>query len=90
MAKVFFDTNILVYSVDEAYPGKRESALRLIAKHAVAKDAAISTQVLQEFYVASPRHLGIDPVEAKQILKDFQIFDVVQITPDMVHDAIDR
>jgi len=78
VVSVFFDTNILVYSVDEADPKKREIALSLIAKHAIAKDAAISTQVLQEFYVASTRRLGINPIEARQLVKGFQMFELVQ------------
>ena len=79
MVSVFFDTNILVYSADEADPKKREIALSLIAKHAIAKDAAISTQVLQEFYVASTRRLGINPIEARQLVKGFQMFELVQV-----------
>ena len=90
MASVFFDTNILVYSVDEADPQKREIALSLIAKHAIAKDAAISAQVLQEFDVASTRRLGINPIEARQLVKDFQMFELVQVTPGIIDEAIDR
>lgn len=90
VASVFFDTNILVYSVDEADPQKREIALSLIAKHAIAKDAAISAQVLQEFYVASTRRLGINPIEARQLVKDFQMFELVQVTPGIIDEAIDR
>ena len=90
VASVFFDTNILVYSVDEADPQKREIALSLIAKHAIAKDAAISAQVLQEFYAASTRRLGINPIEARQLVKDFQMFELVQVTPGIIDEAIDR
>ena len=90
VASVFFDTNILVYSVDEADPQKREIALSLIAKHAIAKDAEISAQVLQEFYAASTRLLGINPIEARQLVKDFQMFELVQVTPGIIDEAIDR
>ncbi len=90
VASVFFDTNILVYSVDEADPQKREIALSLIAKHAIAKDAAISAQVLQEFYMASTRRLGINPIEDRQLVKDFQMFELVQVTPGIIDEAIDR
>ena len=90
MAKFFFDTNVLVYSVDVAFPEKREVVLDLIEKHAKAGDAAVSTQVLQEFYVAATRRLGIDPLVARQQVKDFQVFDVVQLTPAMVEEGIDQ
>jgi len=50
---VFFDTNILVYSVsgDPAETAKRERALDLLARD----DGAVSVQVLQEFYVQATR-----------------------------------
>ena len=71
-------------------PKKREIALSLIAKHEIAKDAAISAQVLQEFYVASTRRLGINPIEARQFVKDFQMFELVQVTPGIIDEASDR
>lgn len=90
MARCFFDTNVLVYSIDGAYPEKRLGALTLIERHARAGDAAISTQVLQEFYVAATQQLGIAPLAAKQHVRDFQIFDVVLITPELVEAGIDQ
>ena len=90
MARVFFDTNVLVYAVDEAFPAKRSAALELIDAHARAGDGAISTQVLQEFYVAATRRLGIEPQAAKQLVSDFQVFDVVQITTELVEEGIDQ
>ena len=77
MARVFFDTNVLVYAVDGAWPEKRRVALDLIDAHARAGDAVISTQVLQEFYVAATGQLGVEPLAAKRHVRDFQIFDVV-------------
>ena len=54
--KFFFDTNILVYLFDVDSPGKRKKARALFQKHAEAGDILLSTQVLQEFYVAVTRH----------------------------------
>ena len=71
-------------------PKKGKIALSLIAKHAIAKDAEISAQVLQEFYAASTRRLGINPIEARQLVKDFQMFELVQVTPGIIDEAIDR
>jgi predicted nucleic acid-binding protein len=50
---VFFDTNILVYSIslDPAEAAKRERAIDLL----VRDDGAVSIQVLQEFYVQATR-----------------------------------
>jgi predicted nucleic acid-binding protein len=88
-ASTFIDTNILIYSVDRADPDKRETAITLIAEHATRRTGIISTQVLQEFYSAATRKLGIEPAAAKRHLQDFQIFDVVQVTPQMIENGID-
>lgn len=88
-ATTFIDTNILIYSVDRADPVKRETAITLIAEHATRRTGIISTQVLQEFYSAATRKLGIEPAAAKRHLQDFQIFDVVQVTPHMIEQGID-
>lgn len=89
MSKVFIDTNVLIYSVDQAAPEKRARAIHLIQEHARLRTAVISTQVLQEFYSAATRKLGIQPLRAKQHLQDFQNFDVITITPDMIEGAVD-
>jgi len=50
---VFFDTNVLIYSIsrDPAEATKRERALALLERD----DGALSIQVLQEFYVQATR-----------------------------------
>ncbi len=50
---VFFDTNVLIYSIsrDPAEATKRERALGLLERD----DGALSIQVLQEFYVQATR-----------------------------------
>ncbi|MEK6230772.1 MAG: PIN domain-containing protein [Luteolibacter sp.] len=88
-AKTFLDTNILTYSIDRADPTKQETAISLIAAHAKQRSGIISTQVLQEFYSAATRKLGVPPTLAKQYLTDFRIFDIVQITPDIIESGID-
>ena len=87
--KTFFDTYVLIYSIDGSFPEKQTIALALIAKHARDRSGVISTQILQEFYSAATRKLGIDPLDAKQHIKDFQMFDVVQVTPALIEDGID-
>ena len=50
---VFFDTNVLVYSIsiDPAEAGKRQRALELLQRD----DGALSILVLQEFYTQATR-----------------------------------
>lgn len=50
---VFFDTNVLVYFVDEDEPEKKEIARALVDEHLVRGDGMISVQVLREFYSAA-------------------------------------
>ena len=88
-ARSFLDTNILIYSVDRADPAKQNTALELIARHAKDRTGVISTQVLQEFYSAATRKLGIEPMHARQHLRDFRVFDIVQVTPAIIEEGID-
>ena len=50
-AKVFVDTKILVYAHDGAAGAKHLTAKSLISELWLSRNGAISTQVLQEFYV---------------------------------------
>lgn len=62
----FFDTNILVYADDAAYPGKQEKAIGLVAKHFRQGTAVVSLQVLQEYFVAATRKLNVAPEVAQR------------------------
>ncbi len=84
----FLDTNVLIYSVDQADRAKQDTALELIAQHAKDRTGVISTQVLQEFFSAATRKLGIPPLQARQHLRDFRVFDIVQVTPDIIENEI--
>jgi len=88
-ATTFLDTNILICSADRADPAKQQTAIALIAEHATQRTGVISTQVLQEFYSAATRKLGIPPAVAKKHLQDFQIFDIVQVSPRTIEQGID-
>jgi predicted nucleic acid-binding protein len=87
--KAFVDANILVYAQDADAPRKRRLCRELITRLAASGDGVISTQVMQEFFVAATRKLGVAPLAAKGILKTFTVFEIVQVTPALIHDAID-
>jgi predicted nucleic acid-binding protein len=87
--RTFIDTNILLYAIDRADPVKQEIAIRLIETHAKNRTGIISTQVLQEFHSAATRKLGIDVKVSRQHLRDFRVFDIVQITPELIETGID-
>lgn len=89
-AKVFLDTNVLAYAQDGGEPSKRERSRELIAATVASGAGVISTQVLQEFYVATTRKMGVAPLAAKRVLESFRLFEVVQVSPDLIGQAIDR
>ena len=53
MSKVFVDTNVIVYSLDQTNSHKKNKCRELLKGLALERNGVISTQVLQEFYVAS-------------------------------------
>jgi predicted nucleic acid-binding protein len=90
--KYFFDTNVLVYLFDADSPDKRKTARALFQQHAEAGDILLSTQVLQEFYVAVTRKLGrpLDTAAAAEAVSSFAELALVQIDSALIVSAIHR
>ena len=90
MSKIFLDTNILIYAMDQADRDKKVKARNLLRSIVdEGRIGVISTQVLQEFYVASTRKLNLDPLQAKAIMQTFEELEIVIVTPDLIQGAID-
>ena len=87
--KVFLDANILVYAQDKDSPAKQRRSREVIGELASAGSGVVSTQVLQEFYVAATRKLGVEPLSAKAVIATFSMFEITQTSPDLIDDAID-
>jgi predicted nucleic acid-binding protein len=77
IGRSFFDTNLLVYTDDLDAPEKQERALSLWQDHRLAGMAVISIQVLQEYYWATTRKLGVDPAIATEKMTLFARADVM-------------
>jgi predicted nucleic acid-binding protein len=90
--KSFFDTNVLVYLFDADSPDKRRKARVLFQKHAEAGDILLSTQVLQEFYVAVTRKLAraLDAGVAAEAVSSFAELPLVQIDSRLILASIHR
>ena len=90
--KFFFDTNVLVYLFDADSPEKRKKARSLFQKHVEAGDILLSTQVLQEFYVAVTRKLGrpLDAAAASEAVSSFAELPLAQIDSELIVSAIHR
>ena len=89
MSKIFLDTNILLYTIDQREHGKRDQALRIVSELAYHGMAVISIQVLQEFYVGATRKFGIDPLSAKEMIAGFRSHELVMPDIEVVNEAID-
>ena len=90
MSKIFIDTNILIYAMDQANPFKQKQARFLLQEiREKMHTGVISTQILQEFYVTATKKLNLDPILIKSILRALENYEVVVINPDLIESAID-
>jgi predicted nucleic acid-binding protein len=62
----FFDTNIFIYADDAAAPAKQARAIQLITGHQRSGLLVVSIQVMQEYFAAATRKLGVDPETAQR------------------------
>ncbi|HMA86561.1 MAG TPA: PIN domain-containing protein [Desulfosalsimonadaceae bacterium] len=90
--RYFFDTNILVYLFDEDNPDKKARAQMLLEEETAAGQVLLSTQVLQEFYVAVTRKLGVplSPEKAEDVVCQLIMLPLVEINSRHILGAIAR
>lgn len=88
--KVFVDTNVLLYRFDAGSPKKQEIARAGLRRLILDRSIVLSTQVLQEFFVAATRKLSppLRGDRAEAVIGYLSRLPCVQITPRMVQDAI--
>lgn len=87
--RVFVDSNVLVYLFDASEPAKQKRAEhRLLAE---SREIFVSTQVLQELYVAltKGRNPLATPAIAERAVRDAAAYSVVQIDTPLVFSAIE-
>jgi predicted nucleic acid-binding protein len=89
MSKVFLDTNILIYSLDQSDIDKKKNSRELIKALTSENLGVISTQVLQEFYIAATTKLGADPLLIKEIVRSLEKIETVTVTTTLIKEAID-
>lgn len=89
-ARVFLDTNVLVYLFDSDSPQKQARAREILSRHDESLSIVLSTQVLQEFYSAATRKLAtpLPPEEALEAVRRFARLEVVQLSPALILEAI--
>jgi predicted nucleic acid-binding protein len=85
----FLDTNILLYTDSSHAPAKRERALELLGEERRARTGVVSLQVLQEYFVAATRKLGVDVDVARRKVELFANHHLVILDVEDVLAAID-
>ncbi|HTE14882.1 MAG TPA: PIN domain-containing protein [Burkholderiales bacterium] len=85
----FIDSNILVYAEANDEPVKQSTALALLRRLKVTDNGIISTQVLQEYANVALRKMQLDANHVRKQLSAHQQFEVVQVTPAIIHGALD-
>ncbi len=92
IAKVFVDTNILVYAYDRSELQKQQLALKVLDQLVKAGTGVLSTQVLAEFFVTvtSPKKLAfpLSVADGYERLQNYlQAWEVVELTGMVVLEA---
>jgi predicted nucleic acid-binding protein len=87
--KAFFDTNVLLYMYggDEK---KQPRSTELFREHAMSSRLLLSTQVVQEFYVAGSRKLAIPGPELREAVTALLDLPLVIIAGAHIHAAIEN
>jgi predicted nucleic acid-binding protein len=85
----FLDTNVLVYTDDADAPAKQATSLSLLRSGWETGNGVLSTQVLQEYFAAVTRKLGVDAVIARRKVELFGRLEILSISHDDVLRAID-
>ena len=81
----FVDTNILIYAHDARDPRKQACARELIRRLMRERRGVLSLQILQEFFAAATRKLGMSSEDARRRIVQYSRFDVVTLgVADMV------
>lgn len=85
----FLDTNVLIYAHDARDPRKRACARELLRRLLRERRGVLSIQVLQEFFAAATRKLGMPSEVARLNVSSYARFDVVSLSVPDVIAAID-
>ena len=88
--RVFVDTNVLLYADDLDAGERRETAQNLLYQLYVDGTGVISTQVLQEFFVASTRRLGVPADIARRKVELLARLDVCRLRVSLTAEAGER
>lgn len=87
-AKAFIDANVLLYMYSSADAEKQVLAKALVREHARSGSILLSTQVVQEFYAAGSRRLGMPRQELREAATALLDLPLVIIGADHIVSAM--
>ena len=87
--RTFVDTNVLLYAHDSSQPEKQPIATALLKSLWEHRAGVLSTQVLQELYVAATRKLAppMPRAEAREIVALYSTWDLVVVDAEIILEA---
>jgi len=88
-AKAFFDTNVLLYIHGED-ARKRKRATALFDEYIQSGGILLSTQVVQEFYAAGSRKLGIPRRQLRELTRSLLDLPLVIVSPVHITRAMEN
>jgi len=88
-ARVFVDTNVLVYQLDSREPGKQAQAAAWLEHLWATHAGRISFQVLAELYVTLTRKLvpGLEEATARQVVRALWAWQPVRVDEKVLASA---
>lgn len=89
MSKIFIDTNIFIYALDQAEPEKQAKARILLKTLQKNRTGVVSTQVFQEFFVVATNKLKVNTQLAKKMISYLAHYEIVTVDLPMIKKAID-
>jgi len=88
--RAFFDTNVLLYMYSGADSSKQVCAKELFRRYAHDGRILLGTQVVQEFYVAGSRKLGMPGQELQEAVAALLDLQLVVVGPAQILSAVSK
>ncbi len=84
----FPDSNILIYTDDHDMPKKQAVVMKLFERLRISGQGVVSTQVLQEYFAATTRKLGVPADIAYEKVRLFSKLQLVSVDLQIILEAI--
>lgn len=89
MAKVFLDTNVIVYANDARDAERQARAIDVVSSAIRDGSGVVSTQVLQEYAVVAATKLEQHPDTILGQLLQIECMEVVVVTPALIRRSLE-